>query len=237
MNVRKAQKHMQRAAELLNQGQLGFGGPTKRIATTQEQKKQGAASLLESLPSEVYAMIPLECAEKCKMQRVSKDFKKEYAWLCANCSKPYKDAYNGMLRLSSLSNENCEMLSEQHKTTYAAQQKKIMELLQIPAEKQTIDIILKIDTVTEKQGSVRLKCEVLDDVNEHYRNMTRKDDAYGWKGDVLQVEVCNIDTEQEYWSAASTILHSDDGGVQFFCTTHLKWKDIKKLGKKMDLLR
>ena len=25
MNVRKAQKHMQRAAELLNQGQLGFG--------------------------------------------------------------------------------------------------------------------------------------------------------------------------------------------------------------------
>ena len=166
------------------------------------------------------------------MQRVSKDFKKEYALLCANCSKPYKDAYNGMLRLSSLSNENCEMLSEQHKTTYAAQQKKIMELLQIPAEKQTIDIILKIDTVTEKQGSVRLKCEVLDDVNEHYRNMTRKDDAFGWKGDVLQVEVCNIDTEQEYWSVASTnFLQSDDGGVQFFCTTHLKWKDIKKLGK------
>ena len=30
MNVRKAQKHMQRATELLNQGQLGFGGPNKR---------------------------------------------------------------------------------------------------------------------------------------------------------------------------------------------------------------
>ena len=37
-SLRKAQKHMRRATELLNQGQLGFGGPDG--VETRAQKRQ-----------------------------------------------------------------------------------------------------------------------------------------------------------------------------------------------------
>ena len=43
MNVRKAQKHMQRATELLNlEGQLGFGGPDDRVITRAMKRKMEA---------------------------------------------------------------------------------------------------------------------------------------------------------------------------------------------------
>ena len=61
-NLRKAQKHMQRATELLNQGQLGFGtGPPntgkrlKKINDAGPEKKQGMFDWekLETLPREL----------------------------------------------------------------------------------------------------------------------------------------------------------------------------------------
>ena len=36
MSLRKAQKHMRRAAELLNQGQLGFGGEKRKLESLEE---------------------------------------------------------------------------------------------------------------------------------------------------------------------------------------------------------
>jgi hypothetical protein len=42
MNVRKAQKHMQRATELLNRGQLGFGSgdDTRKRAQKRSMKEE-----------------------------------------------------------------------------------------------------------------------------------------------------------------------------------------------------
>ena len=49
-NLRKAQKHMQRATDLLNQGQLGFGGPPEKRThemETRSVKRQKAIELFE----------------------------------------------------------------------------------------------------------------------------------------------------------------------------------------------
>ena len=51
-NLRKAQKHMQRAKELLNQGQLGFGGPDG-VETRARKRKRKEREEKEALKQEL----------------------------------------------------------------------------------------------------------------------------------------------------------------------------------------
>ena len=83
MNVRKAQKHMQRATELLNQGQLGFGGrgskrsrnteldPTESQGTDQKGMKLTRSNLSHSDP--LYEKATIEFIKE-KQEEVKKTY-------------------------------------------------------------------------------------------------------------------------------------------------------------------
>ena len=71
-NLRKAQKHMQRATELLNQSQLGFG---KQMKKSRELQEFGGIDDID-IQSQQRMLDHLTCEEIVRISKVNKDFKK-----------------------------------------------------------------------------------------------------------------------------------------------------------------
>ena len=83
-----------------------------------------------------------------------------------------------IVRVWSLANE-IETLPVEHQIAveYAL---KYMTNLGVPSDKQGINILLEIKSFEERGGSVFLTCDVVGDVDGHYKNTNRKDGRLGW---------------------------------------------------------
>ena len=99
-NLRKAQKHMQRARELLNpESQLGFGVTQDKIPETEGYANQGqqGASWFMSLSSQIrkeFIAKDLECATLCRIAGAHPTLRGELGPTCETCSEPYRYAFN-----------------------------------------------------------------------------------------------------------------------------------------------
>jgi hypothetical protein len=150
-NLRKAQKHMQRATELLNQGQLGFGtGPPStvkrlKINGAEPENKQGMFDW-EKLPRELKENIVLDptCAHACRLAKVDSKLNKLYAPKCLKCKMAVR---KGVI-------ENAELVLE----IYNKEIRKSITTAHIPVEGDLIHYV-------QNTGKIcMLRCAKLEEI-------------------------------------------------------------------------
>ena len=236
-NLRKAQKHMQRATELLNQGQLGFGAPTR------SKKRKIAEEIICSIcfdditnkdMADVHYCHPVENKVDSTIKTVPEH------WFCKDCLEQWINAgydncpnckglciallTKNKVRLRSIpQKELTKVLNEKQMNKVNESQKEIMEKLNNPAELPSIDITLKIEQVRHDwRNEIRVEC-TLDQDNDGNFELIQKAHYSGWKnnGTLAIVEVQNVDSEQEYWKIINN--------GTFICSAGFKWTDINKI--------
>ena len=107
MNVRKAQKHMQRARELLNQSQLGFGtgdgNPDNHVLNTQprseEMKRDQFKGLADNTQLQIFSKIEA-CEPICNLAQVSTSLKQKNKDTCKRCKLVVQQEINKINELS-----------------------------------------------------------------------------------------------------------------------------------------
>ena len=246
-NLRKAQKHMQRARELLNpESQLGFGTlpvqqGSNQLSKLADKHKQHARSWFESLPLQIrneFITKDFECAKMCHLAQGSKQLLEEIGPICEKCSEKYRNAFNNLVRLKSLSEELMEHLLAKLnqaiiKTENAPQSVgslgflKYLRLEKIRLQSQKmdkIDVVFEIQEVQISKNMVYLIAVVKDDKNGNYTNETESKEAIR----TTTISLQNIGTEQEFWSVHCFRMVENSFTDDFKCTSDLKWKEMEK---------
>ena len=241
-NLRKAQKHMQRARELLNQSQLGFGVETRSRSNKRKIAEEITCGIcLEDITdkdmADVHYCHPVENKVDSTIKTVPEH------WFCKDCLEQWINAgydncpnckglciallTKNKVRLRSIpQKELTKVLNEKQMNKVNESQKEIMEKLNNPAELPSIDITLKIEQVrhSHRRNEIRLECTLDQDNNgnfeliqkAHYDEWTKQN-----KGRLAIVEVQNVDSEQEYWKIINN--------GTFICSAGFKWTDIIKI--------
>ena len=242
-NLRKAQKHMQRATELLNQSQLGFGKQMKKsrdlyeFGGLQETDLQSKQRMLDNLT----------CEEIVRTSKVNKDFKsaadkKHLQWckennnmsiaevdelLSQKNSPEYmrkhaeKQMKNNKVRLRSLPPEKLhEVCDREERIEVNKQMRKIIKQLNYAPR---FDITLNIQSARyyPEDNTYLLRCTLDKDNNKNFEHVLKSKTSEWSNSNVMRVDVVNADSEKEYWR----INH----WYKFICSADLKWAEMKKI--------
>ena len=220
MNVRKAQKHMQRATELLNQSQLGFGVNTHKEASPK-------MDIVKEVPDDVteFLSTKLSCAHYCTMAQVSKHHNSKFKEKCKDCVEGAMFAKNAQLRLKSITESMAPMLKKEHKEEFDEQTKEKVKDI------RGIDIIIQIEDSDKNfsNSSATLKnnltCKLTEDKNRNLTDYLEKirtetGTRFVGKNNTFRVDVIQKDKDQEYWILRFPHL--------IFCHTALKKTEIEE---------
>ena len=241
-NLRKAQKHMQRAKELLNQSQLGFGGPGN-LATTRSQtrKMEESKKELQSNDENILNRVSDDirdnvisnldtCEDVCNLSKADRSWKEttiyneklkkklsldpEKHWtLFTACQKCQQQ---GKIRLKSMSKEEREI-----KKIKPDEKHNIWKLSESDrALMSDIDITVKITEIDWQKGS--FDCVLYKDLNGKFTKLfSQNKNLPEMKiGELVSVYFLQINTKNEH-----CVLFF---GVSFICNSSLTWKQIKE---------
>ena len=241
-NLHKAQKHMQRATELLNQSQLGFGAPTRSKKRKLAEEKIVAEEIICSIcfdditnkdMADVHYCHPVENKVDSTIKTVPEH------WFCKDCLEQWINAgYDNCpnckglcialltkkkVRLRSIpQKELTKVLDEQQMNKVNESQKEMMEKLNNPAELPSIDITLKIEQVRRWRDTIHVQCTLDQDNNGNFELIQKA--QYDWwtnYGRLAIVVVENVDSEHEYWKIINN--------GTFICSAGFNWTDIFKI--------
>ena len=209
-NLRKAQKHMQRARELLNQGQLGFG-----VNTDQKENQ------LQKLPDELMQLMStnLSCKHHCMMSLISTEGYKNFSGKCHECMEGATLAKNANVRLKSITTPMASMLQEEHKIEFDLLQK---NNLGIPLTADQLDMVRNIDITVNIQELLLRKSVQCNLVQDNNQNLTKYLNSSGQTKyiDKFKLSVIQKNENEEYW-----VLHFQN---LIFCHTALKKTEIQE---------
>ena len=240
-NLRKAQKHMQRATELLNQSQLGFGVPdstngdapnrneNKRLqneinsgeAHAKKTKTDPMKMDLSKVPDKTQKEhIKLPCKHACMMWGAgARGFREQ----CIQCNAL-------LIRFRSLSDEERKKrMPDVYQKDFEERQED-MDRLQIPETERNIDIMMEVDEVLEIAFSdgreIKLTCNFVEDLNNNITKIYKKRGSVDYQklvDNLIEIfgYVPNKDNSiqtEEYWTIQN---HT------FICSAHTKWEHIK----------
>ena len=239
-NLRKAQKHMQRARELLNQSQLGFGGPGKR-ATTRSQTRKMEEKELQSNDENILNMVSDDirdnvisnldtCEDVCNLSKADRSWKettiyneelkkklsldpKKHWTLFTACQKCQQQ---GKIRLKSMSKEEREI-----KKIKPDEKHGIWNLSESDiALMSDIDITVKITEIDWENGS--FDCVLYKDLNGKFTKLFSQNEKLPEMkiGKLVSVYFLQRNTKNEH-----CVLFFR---VPFICNSSLTWKQIKE---------
>ena len=240
-NLRKAQKHMQRATELLNQSQLGFGGPSNRATTrSMTRKMEESQKKLQSNNENILNMVSDDirdnvisnldtCEDVCNLSKADRSWKEttiyneklkkklsldlEKHWtLSTACQKCHQ---REKLRLQSIirlqSREELEEKKHNNIWKLSESDRALMS---------DIDITVKITEIDWQKGS--FDCVLYKDLNGKFTKLfSQNKNLPEMKiGELVSVYFLQINTKNEH-----CVLFF---GVSFICNSSLTWKQIKE---------
>ena len=240
-NLRKAQKHMQRARELLNQSQLGFGVETRSRSNKRKIAEEITCSIcLEDITDKDMADVHYCHPEENKVNSTIKTVPKH--WFCKDCLEQWMNAGHdncpnckgpciafltkNKVRLRSIPPEELDkVLNDEEMMEWMESQRGIIEKLNNFNELLSIDITLQIKRVLvidEEDNNVLLKCYLDTDNNGNFERI-QKAHYSKWSNDepLASVGIIKLNSEKECWK----IIHN---GI-FICNTGFKWTEIKKI--------
>ena len=173
-NLRKAQKHMQRARELLNQeGQLEFGVP--EVPAGPDYWSALPNELQQNILKKAYPESP--CKHVCFHAELDRKSKEESLDKCKECNKHAELARNNQIQLKSIPAKDLDkILVKEHKDKLQTQNNflditKNSELLPLI---QDVDITVLIDAMSRELWGYRLYCSLVKDENKHFTVIRQK---------------------------------------------------------------
>ena len=241
-NLRKAQKHMQRARELLNpESQLGFGVPdstdgdapnrneNKRLQNEIVEKHMQKKTKTDPMKMDLWKLSDkvqarhiklLPCKHACMMwAEGARGFKEQ----CMQCNAR-------LIRFRSLSEEDRKKrVIDVHQNDFQERQED-MNSLQIPKTDRNIDIIVEVNEVQEIAFSngreITLTCNFVEDLNDNITKIYKKRgkvDYFKLVDEPIEIfgYVPNKDNSkqtEEYWTIQN---HT------FICSAHTNREHIK----------
>ena len=232
-NLRKAQKHMHRARELLNQeGQLGFGGPNDNIPSKKQRVEKEdvpeGPDHWSKLPHELHEKIFKKAFSKSPCQAVCNHAAINFSYMpeCKKCNKHAELARNNQIQLKSipakdldkiLVEEHNEDLQRQNNFLDVTENSKLLPLM------QDVDITVLINTMSRHKWGYRLYCSLVKDENKHFTVIRQK--VTERVKEEFYVDVYKVHEAGEYFQFN---LHRR---IKLFCHAYLKLKDIQNLGQ------
>lgn len=202
---------MQRARDLLNESQIGFGtGHNKRSQTSGEAPaQQKNSNLLTSLPDELQHNLVRTCTEVCDMSKLNNTWKNKpvpdnlkqrlgleekegpltYFDACKMCIRQSDIKKATTIRVRSLPPERLKAVLPQRTLADLNRQKEQLKKFELPGTNasQGMDIILRIiyaDDPLFNSSIISLRCALHRDINGFFMNHLKKYMKYTGQTDV-----------------------------------------------------
>ena len=249
MNVRKAQKHMQRATELLNQSQLGFGGTDDHRPITRSQTRKMEEKELQSNDENILNMVSDDirdnvisnldtCEDVCNLSKADRSWKEttiyneklkkklsldlEKHWtLSTACQKCHQ---REKLRLQSIirlqSMSEEELKKQDRDNRWNLSESDRALMMDNRALMSDIDITVKITEIDWQKGS--FDCVLYKDLNGKFTKLFSQNKKLPEMkiGKQVSVYFLQRNTKNEH-----CVLFFR---VPFICNSSLTWKQIKE---------
>ena len=227
-SLRKAQKHMRRAKELLNQeSQFGFGAGNEK---TNDKKIDYWSLLSQKLRDTIFQEVAPNspCTQVCIQAGLNRQSKDLFLEKCKTCNKHAHLAQNKQMQVRSIPAEQLhEMLKEDHKQILQTRQAKMDPTLL--SWMNDIDIIVQINFIDPRDNGYCLKCSIVHDTNGNFTEASKK----VLSGERSDLFIYIHENKQHEYLEVRYVLFRDH--FPFFCHTYLKWNEIQQLDNDAEL--